>query len=663
MLARVFGLCAAVGAAVVLLSASSAAVATVSAEARIDVSTRAAVVHFLRSIHVDPRVAVIERGVRNYAGPNCPGQGWSCTSTAHTVVQIASSGGRNRFACSAARCSVVQISAPEAGLAGPATNTAICVKRVLLNRPQLSDIANGNAPGRLKQTCSITQSSAIGSNLAVVFQSIQPGLIKNATSTATISQTATGVSNGNTACVTQDISLSHSGKRKSFTANLNAHQTVSISQDATGLGANSAQFGATRVGNCDIAHPLTQSQTLTSVGRATDAVTQNENAVDRGPNLELDIEQNQGVGNGVASGANNASFVQTNTLTAIAKSTNGPVTQTQSSMGGGLLGTINQDSAGVSAADATQTEIQCEDASTNPLTHCDTADLDADEAPAALTQIQFGPVRKGVGTSTQTGNPADTFTINQSSTQNNDTGAGQTNEVQGDCSTDGTCTVTQTIDVGGQQTTNTESGQNINTTVTCTGSVCTGTPTTVLALNPLSDPIEASCTDSFASDVVTENVDLSQFDGQTIELRFSFATVDPRFNDFEGWYVKNIAVTGFQSESPVTVFSDSVPHGDTQFTASSDYGSAPGWHVTDRRSADFGGPAWWYGNETTGSFQSPGFTDACLDVGPNEGTITSVPFTLASDSHLSFDTLWEIEGVAPSSYDLMDVQVIPVLGG
>jgi hypothetical protein len=156
-----------------------------------------------------------------------------------------------------------------------------------------------------------------------------------------------------------------------------------------------------------------------------------------------------------------------------------------------------------------------------------------------------------------------------------------------------------------------------------------------------------------------ETVDLSQFDGQAIQLRFSFSTGDGNYNGYEGWYVNNIQVTGTSGESPVTVFSDPVADGDTTFTASSDFGVAPGWHVSDQRNADLGGPAWWYGNETTGTYESPDSTDPCVTSSPNAGTITSPVFTLASNSTLTFDTLWQIEGVNPASFDLMDVQVIP----
>jgi hypothetical protein len=39
-------------------------------------------------------------------------------------------------------------------------------------------------------------------------------------------------------------------------------------------------------------------------------------------------------------------------------------------------------------------------------------------------------------------------------------------------------------------------------------------------------------------------VDLSDYAGQTIRIRFRFDTVDDQYNDFEGWYVDNIRVVG-----------------------------------------------------------------------------------------------------------------------
>src|SRR4029077_7315458 len=105
-----------------------------------NVSTRAAVVHYLRSIHVNPKGAVIQRGVRNYAGARCPGSRWTCASTKHTVVQIAKRGGQNRFGCRHSKCVAVQISGTSRGVYSSARwltstgaapkggNNATCVK-------------------------------------------------------------------------------------------------------------------------------------------------------------------------------------------------------------------------------------------------------------------------------------------------------------------------------------------------------------------------------------------------------------------------------------------------------------------------------------------------------------------------------------------------------
>src|SRR5207253_2971824 len=90
---RVLGLAVAVIVGVVLVSASGAATTQAQKSTKINVSTRAAVVHYLRSIHVNAKHAVIQRGLRNYAGAHCPGTRWACASTKHTVVQIAKRGG------------------------------------------------------------------------------------------------------------------------------------------------------------------------------------------------------------------------------------------------------------------------------------------------------------------------------------------------------------------------------------------------------------------------------------------------------------------------------------------------------------------------------------------------------------------------------------------
>ena len=474
------------------------------------VSTRAGAARYLRAIGVDPRGLVFQRGARNYAGPNCPGAGWACTSTAHPVVQIARAGGKNTFFCTSGQCVVVQLTARGVARSGRSLtasaptnpNNAACIKTTGLG-----------------QSCSISQSSATKNNIAAVYESTGPngkttGVTQTASFTASITQQATGftstsptnVPNTNTACVYQviliDGSTNASGK-KGLGANvaLEAHQKVTINQDATTGGANNANQSASPTGGCNDPDTtgLTQSQTLTSTASASGPIVQNENAANGGPNVSLDIEQNQVSGKNVATGPGNATFTQTNSLTAIAGTTSGSISQTQSSQAGsnpagGILATVNQYSTGVLTANANQTETQCEDAVNTAVPSgftCDNAPS-TDVPPTSVTQTQYGPIgtagpgpkgqrrleKTGKDVSLQTGNnSADTFTIVQHSTQQNDTpGTTQPNITQADCATSGNCTAKQTVKDGNTTTQNTTTGPTVDTTVNCT-STCTTTTT------------------------------------------------------------------------------------------------------------------------------------------------------------------------------------------
>jgi hypothetical protein len=490
---------AAIIAAVVLVSGSGAGTGKIRSAVRIDASSRTAVVHYLRSIHVNPRGVVIQRAAHNYAGARCPGKGWSCTSTRHAVVQVANRPGRNVFKCTTARCSVLQISKDAL-----ATNTAKCIKTT-----------------GLSSSCSITQQSASADNKAVVYQDAgkKTGLTQTAAYSATITQRATGASNKNIACVWQnvniDASTNLSGKKVAVTVGLEGHQSVSITQDS----AHGGNLASSSASTTDCAPgPLTQSQTLTSLVTGTGSVTQNQNAANSGANVSLDIKQNQSASfYGVATGQNDATFSQTNLLRAVANSPSGPVSQTQSSTNGGLLATVNQDSRDRSTASATQTETQCEDAHNVASSSCHQALADPPPAPYSLTQTQIGPVRKGAGPSTQTGNETagdNQFAINQTSNQDNDVHSAQTNTVQADCTTSGNCAVTQNTNVDGQTSTNVQSGSSVNTSTSCTGSTCTPTapPTPTITSSPPNPSNSSSATFEF-SDTASPVTFLCKLDG------------------------------------------------------------------------------------------------------------------------------------------------------
>jgi hypothetical protein len=429
------------------------------------------------------------------------------------------------FSCSTARCAVVQVAAATAK-----PNKATCVRTTGLGA-----------------SCSITQSSAAaapdGNNSAMVYENAGKkltGLTQSASYTASIKQQATGTSASNTACVDQEINIdgstNTSGKKgAAIVVTLEAHQSVSITQDSLSGGnfANQSWDGTslTCTGSA-----VTQKQTLTSTATGSGQITQNENdqisacgdgVAGDNSNMCLDIEQNRSLGfkcttspslSCPATGANSAIFDQESLLTAVANTPAGSVTQTQSSadtpgFNGGLVGTINQDSMGVSTASPTQNETQCEDAAPSGLAPAPggcISGLGSGDFNGAysLTQNQYGPegvwkfrnsarghrlyghVDKGLGASKQTGNDSDIFTINQTSKQDNDQGSNgstsnQTNNVQGDCSTPGTCTDTQTVTVNGTTSNNVQSGQDVNTSTTCSGSACsTSGPTGALTFLP-----------------------------------------------------------------------------------------------------------------------------------------------------------------------------------
>lgn len=477
---RILSLFAALVAAAVVVGGSGAVTAKERGVAKIDVSTRSAVIHYLRSIHLNPRGVVIQRGARNYAGPNCPGKRWRCASTKRTVVQIARRGGKNVFRCARARCAVLQISK-----SALAMNAGTCIKTT-----------------GVTQSCTISQPNATGTNKAVVWMDTGKltGLTQTVLYTASISQgpaSPTGSSNTNLACVHQAVFVDGSTdpkttKSSSVTVTNEAHQSILISQNS--LTGNNTVENALKVGTnyvCD-ASALSQDQELYSLATGKGTVVQKQNAAPNGANLTLDIKQNQGSGFfGNASGDNMASFEQTNNLTAIANAPAG-ATQTQSSdTTGGILAAVNQDSSGLSTAHAVQTETQCEDAAPSGLTACDHA---PDVIPGySPTQIQFGPaglansatgrhgrhfqLRKDLGDSFQTGNTDNVFTVSQTSHQFNDTGIGQKNTVLGGITTDGTGTVTQNTLIQGTPKKNVHQGEGENTTVngtiSCTGSSCT----------------------------------------------------------------------------------------------------------------------------------------------------------------------------------------------
>jgi hypothetical protein len=492
---RVLGLAVAVILGVVLVSASGAATTQTQKVTTINVSTRAAVIHYLRSVHMSAKHVVIQRGLRNYAGAHCPGKGWTCAGTRHTVVQIAKPGGQNRFACRTAKCAVVQLgsatpalrlhAAPKPPPPPPPGNTATCFK------------TTGTS-----SSCTINQPNSTGANTAIVWMAppMFTGFPETLNFSVSITQgpTSAGISdNNNLACVRQVISVDGSTTSTGtspITVTDNVHQLVFIQQNSL-RGTNTVE-GAVPSGKsfvCDTSptSTLRQDQTETSVVNSKGSITQNQNTLpsttscdpyDAGvsgcANVVTDIEQNQDRNGfsgfkGHASGVNSARFEQSTTQVAIANTPSGTVTQQQNANVpnppySGIVGTISQDSSARSSAVVNQDETQCEDAvnvstpiaaPTSPTSppQCPVLSGSNDVPPPAgvtLNQTQWGPVlgpsaksagrvhsyHKGYAKSEQTGAGSgitDSFTLVQHSHQSADQISGQHNTMQGDCASSG----------------------------------------------------------------------------------------------------------------------------------------------------------------------------------------------------------------------------------
>jgi hypothetical protein len=181
----------------ILIAATAVLITSAGAGAKVpkfDLSTHSGAVKYLKSIGVDPTGVVIQRGLRNYAGPNCPGHRWTCTRSKR-VFQIAAAG-VNKWQCSAT-----------GGSPPP--------------------IIGGSSADPLD--CSITQANTTGNNVATCIE--DESTVPSSTETCEILQT--NVSGSNTATVTQKVTQ-NTGTDQS------ASQTSSIDQQ-NGSGANTAQ--------------------------------------------------------------------------------------------------------------------------------------------------------------------------------------------------------------------------------------------------------------------------------------------------------------------------------------------------------------------------------------------------------------------------------------
>jgi uncharacterized repeat protein (TIGR01451 family) len=354
---------------------------------------------YLRSIGVNPRTVVIQNGKRNYAGPHCPGKGWTCTK-AKRVLQISATAITNTFTCKDATSGT-----------DPGTNTCVVVQSNASAgndaRCFLTDIVKMES--ELGQTCRITQTNGTGKNFAWAAQDLRMYDSAAETGTQHVSITQTNRSGNNDALVTQNLIQGSVFSAATLEQVQEAHQDVGIDQQ-TDTGKNSS----------DVKQVL---NLRASVDSGVGAISQSQDVADNGPNTLANIDQVSG------SGANNSLLDQYNRLEAQATSNKGPVVQKQGSLTGGLHGDVHQESTGLSTTTSVQDEDQIAHATTPPGT---------------LTQVQIGPLFC-CGAGSSVGNSKNSVSITQTGHQESD-GGSQTNIAEASCRSSGTCGTDQQKD-------------------------------------------------------------------------------------------------------------------------------------------------------------------------------------------------------------------------
>lgn len=422
-----------------LFTATVPATAQAAFSERAELTSLPAIETYLRSIGVDPAAVVVQHGPLNYAGPNCPGEGWSCTN-AQAVVQLSTSASRssapvmNIFDCSVIgatipalnECLIIQSSLLDPFESTSTTNSATCT----------SEITEG--PGHSK--CHVRQSSKKGNNYASIRARItQKGsTAQGATQDAAITQQSD--SGSNTAKIVQVIEQSMSfGQNDDPTQTQNARQHAEVTQ-SSGSGNNSSDLQQTQTQSetASSSASITQSQnTDTTLGRNQDVmVTQTSTTGQNSSSLQHLIQQSQQADCAVCT-----------------------VNQSQGSSAGGQQGKVTQTTGAVTQTNvATLNEDQKQNASTGGVW------VRQQTGPEFCCGDQIG------GT---TGNVNHVSIV---STQSNGDGITQ-NEQAGTCSETipgATCSAHVSATQNGQTNTVDQSGMVVDAFQSCNNGFCGG---------------------------------------------------------------------------------------------------------------------------------------------------------------------------------------------
>jgi hypothetical protein len=400
-----------------------------------DLSSDQAINAYLVSIGVDPAEAVWQRGLKNYAGPSCPGTTWNCVRANIPIVQIAAPGGTNLFYCTGLDCLVVQV-AHNGG-----QNASACERRV-------------EGPTETLMFCSITQTTGPGTNAATISQHIQQtqGLEQRAREVARITQV--NETGSNIARIIQRIG--QSSRAKGSEQIQEAHQGATVMQTT----AHDVSSETSTLGDNTSNIRQNQDQLQRASGGSIEQKQNTERGSDPaagdffcdgsllGGTPTFDQEKNQcaevtqhsspvpGVG-----GANRSTLTHQIGQRQTAEGT-GTVSQSQGAFSTGEGGFKDQLSSGVSTGTATQDMLQVQSAPPDASQNQDTGD-----PRCCWDQLGNGA------------NRADIFQTTLQTASSDD--ANQNAFLMGNCISEGTCHVEQSA------TTDDDSATN-----ECTSSAC-----------------------------------------------------------------------------------------------------------------------------------------------------------------------------------------------
>jgi hypothetical protein len=245
----------------------------------LDLSSVDAINQYLRSRGLDPATFVVQRGPLNYAGPNCPGIVFNCT-TATRVVQIATGGTLALSSFSTLNGPTTANDAecvPEEDTTAPLVGVGCVIVQTALVGPEVDQQASCKVESTVpkKQLCDITQENLTGGdNQATISMKIDSkvGTTQLADQEALADQETAGAGN-NQFQADQTIVLAARGSPTTQ----DGYQSVDFQQDVFELSVSALLDEVPASGNNQA--QVTQTQNLTAYNTATGG-TQEQNAGD-----------------------------------------------------------------------------------------------------------------------------------------------------------------------------------------------------------------------------------------------------------------------------------------------------------------------------------------------------------------------------------------------